>query len=360
MPPPIIVKAPSTPRMPQTRHPDEATWNRFGHLPPPQPLHPPSSGKRPFSVFPVQQVRPEQRPSEPKEDEQTEDWGVWKAPAQHEDAKRRDEPQPIRLRSRKRSLTRTPSATRPVKAAKRWPEECTRYDLPEARERLVREEARMAAKLLRDKDPWPAESLVYRDKLSHLEKCLSTLPPTALVSNLCKLLAAVQFDPERLTQIEFLKHRHYHMWAISVSGFTGPTAAASSVNNFLYYWAHATTVSGFLGICKMGQLLKSQPEPDYSTYGFFCSATNYAEHLPNIVEKRWVSGKNCCNIIVTGEAVSNASHITVKEGGTIAEQRACKIANVCHNRRESRWCIRPSVSTVQQFWILDDLAVSDE
>ena len=170
MPAPIIVKAPSTPRMPQTRHPKEATWNQFGHLPPPEPPHPPSSGKRPFSVFPVQQGRPEQRPSEPKEDEQTEDWGVWKAPAQHEDAKHRDEPQPIRLRSRKRSLTRTPSATRPVKAAKRWPEECTRYDLPEARERLVREEARMAAKLLRDKDPWPAESLVYRDKLSHLEK----------------------------------------------------------------------------------------------------------------------------------------------------------------------------------------------
>jgi hypothetical protein len=82
--------------------------------------------------------------------------------------------------------------------------------------------------------------------------------------------------------------------------------------------------------------------------------------LPNIVEKRWVSSKNCCNIIVTGEAVSNVSHITVKEGGTIAEQRACKIANVCHHRKESRWCIRPSVSTVQQFWILDDLAVSDE
>ena len=61
----------------------------------------------------------------------------------------------------------------------------------------------MAGKLLRDKDPWPAESLVYKDKFSHLETRLSILPPTALVSNLCKMLAAAQFDPERLTQVDF-------------------------------------------------------------------------------------------------------------------------------------------------------------
>jgi len=145
---------------------------------------------------------------------------------------------------------------------------------------------------------------------------------------------------------------YYNLVQIPVSNMPGPDGGGCST----YYWAHATTENGLVGILKLKKVLRTFPDTvGHKTYGFFCGATNNPwatwEKL-RVVIARWTAGKNIANFIICGHAHSNKWQGKCPAGGTEIEQKLCKLHDVCHNPKEKRWCVKTKVSQITDVWIV--------
>ena len=108
-------------------------------------------------------------------------------------------------------------------------------------------------------------------------------------------------------------------------------------------------------------MLKSLPDTDSKTYGFFAGATpNYdtLDERLRVIISRWESGKNEAGIIVAGTAATCKAQAKVSAGGTWVEQAKCKSNDVVHNSKERRWCIKPKVSQITDLIICEDIEIA--
>jgi len=151
------------------------------------------------------------------------------------------------------------------------------------------------------------------------------------------------------------QHGHYRLLRVPLEAMVGPSLEPSSVGTNSYYWAHATTQQGLLGILTLGKILKTLPDGDYKTYGFFCGGTPHAYSdfdIFRIVVQRWAAGKNISGFVIGGFAHSNKDQGKCMAGGTEAEQKLCKLHDICHNVQAKRWCVKPKCSQITDIWMV--------
>lgn len=189
---------------------------------------------------------------------------------------------------------------------------------------------------------------------------LRDMDPTKMVAyytfeQLAKFLFVSNFDYQLHMKKCLIRHQqeYYRLFQIPLSNMPGLEGGGCST----YFWAHATTDNGLIGILKLKRVLRTFPDSvGHKTYGFFCGATNNPwsdwEKL-RVVIARWTAGKNIANFIISGLAHSNKTQGKCPAGGTEIEQKLCKLHDVCHNAKEKRWCVKPKVTQITDIWIVE-------
>ena len=224
----------------------------------------------------------------------------------------------------------------------------SRFETVSGRRNLVQEE-RKSLSILNATNEQVIQCIQF---LKHIGQ--DKLPETSCV-NLAKHLVAAKMPYEQaITSMVMATYHQHDIFRFTVSGMEGPSTSVPGVGTHRFFWSHGTTSQGFVGCMKLKRMLKSLPDENYKTYGFFCSATNFPDDIKEVhrcIISRWQSSRNDCNLLICGTAQSQCPHAIVSSGGTYAEQRACKHNGVCHNKKEKRWTVKPKLATITEIVI---------
>ena len=197
-----------------------------------------------------------------------------------------------------------------------------------------------------------------RDTVAWLETRFPTgidLPQEHITTSLAKYIVTTGMHINNtLTNIAFHQHPQFRIWQLHLQNMPRNTATSlSQAGNAYYYWAHATSKSGFLGILLHGLILPACSESmcGRQVHGFFCSATMDPDSLVHKVVQRYLSGKSHVPFILTGQLWG--THKTVPTGGTWAEQEEVDTHGIVHRPRDRRWCIHSTLANITSMWILE-------
>jgi hypothetical protein len=202
----------------------------------------------------------------------------------------------------------------------------------------------------------------YR-KLVDLSSHLMITPPSPTLQQLAKVFTAVGFDRAKVSSaISYYDSESSHIFCVPLDNMPAPPASIQASAATKVYFSHGTSFRGLLGILKLGILLPADPDPqdEEPPTGFFASASLWEADLPVVVFKRSQTSKNQCGFLICGTVISRTSpHSTIKEGGVVAEQRACNMTGIAHNTKEHRWCLASDRSTVTSIWFVSPKPASE-
>ena len=152
----------------------------------------------------------------------------------------------------------------------------------------------------------------------------------------------------------------HYFWGISLYDMFGEDIQASSNSNWVYQFAHGTTVGGAAGIVKLRQVLKScfwpsaADLPAEDTFGFFaicCYDISPAQEAVKwMAEKLLRMGKGQQRLFVTGVAQNDVQHATRRAGSVQDDQRDAYIKGIVHNTSANRWCVREDLASTGVMW----------
>ena len=181
------------------------------------------------------------------------------------------------------------------------------------------------------------------------------LPQEHIVTALAKYIATTGMPIHTtLTKITYHQHPQYRLWQLHLQNMPRCTnTSLSQAGNAYYYWAHATSESGFLGILLHGLILPtcSETMSGRQVHGFFCNATMDPDNITHKVVDRYLSGKSHVPFVLTGQLW--ATHKAVPTGGTYAEQEEVSTHGIVHRPRDRRWCIHSTLANISSIWILE-------
>ena len=155
--------------------------------------------------------------------------------------------------------------------------------------------------------------------------------------------------------IKFHTTEEFFLWQIPVVGMKGKAMRRESMSTYNYFWAHATTEGGLVGILRNLQARKSASTPEEPSWGFFCKACEPSvDGLKHIVCNRGADAKNRAGIVVQGTVSIDAMHKKLACGGTAQEQKACEKYGVSHMVSAKRWCVREDLAQITALWIVQE------
>ena len=130
------------------------------------------------------------------------------------------------------------------------------------------------------------------------------LPQEHIVTTLAKYIVTTGM-PIHTTLINITYHQHpqYRLWQLHLQNMPRSTnTSLSQAGNAYYYWAHATSESGFLGILLHGLILPTCSETmnGRQVHGFFCNATMDPDNITHKVVDRYLSGKAMYHLSLPG------------------------------------------------------------